>query len=329
MKQGNNGLLIHIKNLSKFYGAIRAVDDITMDVERGGVLGLLGPNGAGKTTLMRIISGYLRPSAGEITVSGKDVTEDPESVKKNIGYLPEFSPMYQEMMTYDYLWYVAGLHGVARSARDERIRNMARICGLSQVMHQSFRELSHGYKQRVGLAHAMIGDPDLLILDEPTSGLDPNQIVKIRSIIKELGRRSTVILSTHLLNEAESTCDRIVIINKGKIVADASPAELRASLSDLHVVNLSLRHARYEDVRSLLSAIAGVRDVKNLHSELSGNASSDMVEVAVSCSGDMGDAIYRAVKGHDWIVAKFSSERSSLENIFRDLTSNGESGEND
>ena len=327
MTQSNDGSLIHIENLTKLYGAIRAVDDISLDVERGGVLGLLGPNGAGKTTLMRIISGYLRPTEGEVSVGGEDVAEDPESVKKNIGYLPEFSPMYQEMMTYDYLWYVAGLHGVARKERDERIRTMSGICGLGHVMHQSFRELSHGYKQRVGLAHAVIGDPDLLILDEPTSGLDPNQIVKIRSIIKELGRRKTVILSTHLLNEAESTCDRIVIINRGKIVADASPAALRSSVSDLHVVSLSLRQAKYEDLQTLLTAITGVREVKNLYPEQSENEPLDLVEVAVSCSGDLGDAIYRAVKEHDWIVTKFSSERSSLESVFRDLTTASEPGD--
>ena len=322
-KQYTDGSMVQISNLTKDYGSIRALDSVSFEIRSGEVLGLLGPNGAGKTTLMRVITGYLRPTRGTVTVGGNDVREDPDLTRERIGYLPEFSPLYHDMMTYDYLKFVAGIRGVPRRKREERIRELSKLCGLDGVMHQMFRELSHGFKQRVGLAHAMIGDPDVLILDEPTSGLDPNQIVKIRSIIKDVGRTKTVVLSTHLLNEAETTCGRIVIINEGKLVADGTPQELRSSISGAQVVKLSLRNARFSDVKALLSGIGGVREVLDLSPDramAAGAPPGAVLELSVTCDSDISDAIYRAVKAQDWMISGFASERSSLENVFRGLT---------
>ena len=218
---------IVISNLTKKYGVQRAVDDISFTVKTGEVLGFLGPNGAGKTTTMKAITSFLVPDAGEITVGSHSVSKSPEEVKKVIGYLPEHNPLYQEMTVIDYLKFVAELQGIDKSRIRERIQEMVEVCGLEGEKHKTINELSKGYRQRVGLAQALIHDPDVLILDEPTTGLDPNQIVEIRELIKNIGREKTVILSSHILAEVEATCDRIMIINKGKIVADGSYEELR------------------------------------------------------------------------------------------------------
>src|SRR6516162_2216540 len=218
--------MISIEGLSKSYGATQALRGVSFEVPRGQVVGFLGPNGAGKTTTMRILAGYASPTSGSAKVGGIDVVLDPIASRRMIGYLPENNPLYEEMMVLDFLHFVARVRGVAAGEERERIKNAVERCGLKSVISRDIGQLSKGFRQRVGLAQAILHDPDLLILDEPTSGLDPNQIAEIRHLIKELGREKTVILSTHILSEVQSTCGRVLIINEGKLVADDSPERL-------------------------------------------------------------------------------------------------------
>ena len=218
--------MVRIEGLTKRYGTVRALRGVSLAVDRGEVVGLLGPNGAGKTTTMRILTGYLPATSGRVLVDGVDAAVDPLAVKRMVGYLPEFAPLYAEMLVHDYLHYAGAVHGLRKRERRRRIGDLVSTCGLADVIHRPFRELSRGYKQRAGLAHALIADPDLLVLDEPTAGLDPNQIAEIRSIIRAAGERKAVIFSTHILSEAESTCDRIVIIDRGAVAADGAAAEV-------------------------------------------------------------------------------------------------------
>ena len=206
--------MIEIIDLEKNYGSTKAVKGINLTINSGEVLGILGPNGAGKSTTLRILTGYLKPTTGTIIVKGLDVRDNELEVKKIIGYLPESAPLYSDMLVYDYLDYIANLRGIDKVDILPRLKELAALCGIKDVMHKSINSLSKGYKQRVGLAQAMIADPEILVLDEPTTGLDPNQIVEIRHIIKEIGKKKTVIFSTHILSEAEATCDRIVIIKQ-------------------------------------------------------------------------------------------------------------------
>ena len=308
--------MISISNLTKYYGETCAVDDLSLEVKRGEILGLLGPNGAGKTTTMRILTGYLRPTAGTVRVRDRDVSEEPLEAKKLMGYLPEAAPLYPEMLVYDYLAYVADVRGIRGEAKEARMREIARLCGLREVMHRSISELSKGYLQRVGLGHAMMGDPEILVLDEPTSGLDPNQIVEIRSIIREIGTRKTVVFSTHILSEAEATCDRIVIINRGRIVADGTTDTLRSSGAD-SVLRCVVANADPAEVRRVLGSIAGVRSVEAA-AAAGQDASSTRAEVHASL--DVRQAVYRAVRATQWDLLELVQEKQSLESIFRTLT---------
>jgi len=224
--------MIKIKNLTKYYGDLCAVDHVSFDVKKGEILALLGPNGAGKTTIYRIITGYLRPTSGSVEVMNYDIHNHMIEIKSKIGYLPESAPIYKDMLVYDYLDFVANIRGIQKEKKIGHIKELSNLCELNEVMHMNIDELSKGYRQRVGIAHALMGNPEILILDEPTAGLDPNQIVETREIIKRIGKKKTIIYSTHILSEAESTCDRIVIINEGKIVADDSLDGLRESLKE-------------------------------------------------------------------------------------------------
>lgn len=219
--------MITIQNLTKYYGDLCAVDHVSFDIRKGEILGLLGPNGAGKTTIYRILTGYLRPTSGDIQVKDYSINEHQIEIKKLIGYLPEAAPIYHEMLVYDYLDFVADVRGVEANLKRSHIKDLADLCSLDDVMHMTISELSKGYRQRVGIAHALMGNPEILVLDEPTSGLDPNQIVETREIIRRIGKEKTIIFSTHILSEAEATCDRLVIINKGRIVADDNLEGLR------------------------------------------------------------------------------------------------------
>src|SRR3954469_19259850 len=218
--------MIDIQGLTKRFGTTEALKGLSFEVAKGQVVGFLGPNGAGKTTTMRILAGYSTPTQGTARVGGLDVTQDTLAARKLIGYLPESNPLYEEMMVVDFLRFTAEVREVPAETRSARIRRAVERCGLGQVLGKDIGQLSKGYRQRVGLAQAILHEPELLILDEPTSGLDPNQIVEIRNLIKELGREKTVILSTHILSEVQSTCTRVLIINGGKLVADDAPERL-------------------------------------------------------------------------------------------------------
>jgi len=218
--------MIKFENLTKYYGDVCAVDNVSFEVKKGEILGFLGPNGAGKTTTYRILTGYLQATSGTIKVKDYNIHDHQLEIKKLIGYLPESAPVYHDMLVYDYLNYVADIRGVPADEKLSHIKGLADLCSLNEVMHKTVDELSKGYRQRVGIAHALMGDPEILVLDEPTVGLDPNQIADTREIIKRIGKEKTIIFSTHILSEAEATCDRLVIINNGKLAADYTSDEL-------------------------------------------------------------------------------------------------------
>jgi ABC-2 type transport system ATP-binding protein len=308
--------MIHVENLTKYYNQLCAVDQINFDIQKGEILGLLGPNGAGKTTTLRMLTGYLQPSSGSIYIKGLSIDKHVLEIKKLLGYLPESAPLYHDMLVFDYLKYVAAIREIDSEQKLPRIRQLADLCGINEVMSQPIGELSKGYKQRVGLAHAMMNDPEVLIFDEPTSGLDPNQIVEIRKIIKEIGKEKTIILSTHILSEAEATCDRIVIINQGQIVADGSTENLKQSVSSKNIMHLCLQNADFEIVEANLSALDGVENVTKIR-EI-----DSKLDVSVTCqsAGDLRPDVYRKIKETDWILLDFHQETQTLENIFRELT---------
>ncbi|MFW6124413.1 MAG: ABC transporter ATP-binding protein [Acidobacteriota bacterium] len=233
--------MIKIRNLTKYYGDLCAVDHVSFDIKKGEILALLGPNGAGKTTIYRMLTGYLKPSSGDIKVMDYNIYNHIMEIKNKIGYLPEAAPIYKDMLVYDYLDFIADIRGIEKNQKIKHIKELGGLCGLNEVMHMNIDELSKGYRQRVGVAHALMGDPDILVLDEPTAGLDPNQIVETREIIKRIGKRKTIIYSTHILSEAEATCDRIVIINKGKIVADDTLESMRKSLKEDSFENIFMK----------------------------------------------------------------------------------------
>lgn len=276
----------------------------------------MGPNGAGKTTTMRMLTGFLQPTSGSIQVKNYSIDENPLEVKKILGYLPESAPLYHDMLVFDYLNYVASIRNIEKDRKMKRIRQLADLCGINEVMHQPIDVLSKGYKQRVGLAHAMMNDPEILVLDEPTSGLDPNQIVEIRQIVKEIGKEKTIILSTHILSEAEATCDRIVIINRGKIVADGSTESLKESAGDKKYIHLALQHANFKDVDTALSNIDGITAITRVAE------SNNQLEIRLGCRStvDPRAAIYESIKKTDWVLLDFHQKTETLETIFRELT---------
>ena len=308
--------MIYVENLTKYYDGLCAVDQITFDMHKGEILGLLGPNGAGKTTTLRMITGFLRPTSGSIRVKDYNIEQHSLEIRKLLGYLPEAAPLYHDMLVYDYLHYVARIREFAKEQIHSRIRELGELCGLNEVMHKPIGQLSRGYKQRVGLAHAMMSDPEILVLDEPTSGLDPNQIVEIREIIKQIGKEKTIILSTHILSEAEATCDRIVIINRGKIVADDSTETLKRMARGKSLINISLQNATFQVVESELSEIEGIDSITPV-GDIEG-----ATQVIVTCQSslDLRGEIYRKIKETDWVLLDFHQETKTLEKIFRELT---------
>ncbi|MFC1811735.1 ABC transporter ATP-binding protein [Thermodesulfobacteriota bacterium] len=308
--------MIHVENLTKYYKDLCAVDQISFGIHKGEILGLLGPNGAGKTTTLRMLTGFLRPSAGSIRVKDYTIDENALEIKKLLGYLPESAPLYHHMIVYDYLDYIANIREIDTKSKFKRIHYLADLCGLNEVMHQPIGELSKGYKQRVGLAHAMMNDPEILILDEPTSGLDPNQIIEIREIIKHIGKEKTVILSTHILSEAEATCDRVVIINKGKVIADGSMENLKQSVGGKTRINISLRDSDSETVKKVLGTVEGLEEI-SLKADIENILH---VKITSSSAVDLRGEIYRRIKETEWILLEFVQEPQTLENVFRELT---------
>ena len=310
--------MIEVQHLTKYYKDFCAVDNISMTIHKGEILGLLGPNGAGKTTTLRMLTGYFRPNSGTITIKGLQMPKDAIQIKSLIGYLPESAPLYHNMLVYDYLEYVAKIKGIGdKEMRYDRFLQLSDLCGLSSIMDKPIADLSKGLKQRVGLAHAMMTDPEILILDEPTSGLDPNQIAEIRNIIKTIGKEKTIIFSTHILSEAEATCDRIAIINKGRVVADDTTAHLKQSVTQNALIKLSLKGALKDEAASLLKQIDSTLDVKHVPPVEEGLIS---FEITSSGDRDYRPDIYLKIKETDWIIVQLIKESQALEKIFRELT---------
>lgn len=313
--------MIDVQNLTKYYNDFCAVDGISLTIQPGEILGLLGPNGAGKTTTLRMLTGYYAPSAGTICVKDLKMPEDTLKIKSLIGYLPESAPLYHNMLVYDYLDYVARLKGLTDMAeKAARFGELAKLCGLSAIMHKPIGTLSKGLKQRVGLAHAMMTDPEILILDEPTSGLDPNQIAEIRDIIRGIGKEKTIIFSTHILSEAEATCDRIAIINKGKKVADDSTANLKQSARQTSFVRLTLKGADQAAAMERLSAVDNATQVTPVPDQDSDSLS---FEIRTSGNTDIRSDLYLNIKETDWIITELARESQALEQIFQELTQEG------
>lgn len=304
---------ITVSNLSKVYDTQRAVDDITFEVKTGEVVGFLGPNGAGKSTTMKIITCYLTPTSGTVELDGYNIAEQSEDVRRRIGYLPENNPLYLDMAIIDYLRYVAELHKMPKDQINGRIREMIEICGLGRERHKNIGELSKGYRQRVGLAQALIHNPQVLILDEPTTGLDPNQIVEIRELIKQIGREKTVMLSSHILKEVETTCDRVIIINRGKLVADDTTENLKARARGANTVLVQFKTT--ENAGDALLKLAAASAVKPGPVE-----GTWMVESKPGAP--LAEEIFKLAVQKSWVLVQLTPQQTSLEDIFRELTVN-------
>ncbi len=307
---------IIVDGITKTYGRQNAVEKLSFQVKTGEVLGFLGPNGAGKTTTMKAITGYLETNEGDIEVGGVSVNKNPEEVKKFIGYLPEHNPLYHDMPVIDYLGFIAGLHGVEKANIENRVTEMIQVCGLKSEKHKKIRELSKGYKQRVGLAQALIHDPEVLILDEPTTGLDPNQIVEIRELIRKIGREKTVILSSHILAEVEATCDRILIINNGKIVANGTDSELRRQAQGNEILKVEIGNAERNEAFTALKSLPTVDLVDFAENE------GAVFEIHSVKGQQSAKAIFDLCVKKGWYLNRLTPVETKLEDIFREVTQN-------
>ncbi|MES1158108.1 MAG: ATP-binding cassette domain-containing protein [Haliangium ochraceum] len=310
-------LMIRVENLTKNYGTFRAVDKVTFNVHKGEVLGFLGPNGAGKSTTMKMLTCFLAPTSGSATVAGYDVFDQSLEVRRRLGYLPEDTPLYRDMTVLEYLEFAAEMRQMDPSKRAGRIKEVGGRCGLSDVAGKLVGELSKGFRQRLGLAQAILHNPDILVLDEPTSGLDPNQIVEIRQLIKELGKEKTVILSTHILPEVQATCTRILIISGGKLVADDTPEALRArEKGSRYRVVVQANGAAHETIRDKLAGLGGVARCEKIATEAGAHAFA----LDGGTSGDLRSQIFRAAVDNHWPLLELVRESVSLEDVFRTLT---------
>lgn len=308
--------MIEISHLTKQYGDKRAVDDISFVVNEGEIVGFLGPNGAGKTTTMNVITGYLSATSGSAKVAGIDILEDPNGAKKHIGYLPEHPPLYLEMKVSEYLDFVYDLKRAKTPSRKKHLSELAGLVGIDQVYGRVIRNLSKGYRQRVGLAQALIGNPDVLILDEPTVGLDPRQIVEIRNVIKGLGKSRTIILSTHILPEVEAICERVLVINKGKIIADDAPQNLAGKVSGEHKLAARIAGTK-NNILQVLRGVSGIRAVTPVADREKGAVD---VLIEADPSIDVRKPLFTALSGAGLPILMLRPEDMSLEDIFISLT---------
>ena len=303
--------MIEVSNVSRLFGEFRAVDDISFSIKTGEIVGLLGPNGAGKTTTMRMIAGFLDSSSGFVKIDGIDVKENPVKTKSKIGYMPESAPMYSDMIVADYLEYIANVEGQDPA---EKLPHLVEICGLKEVMHKNIGELSRGNKQRVGLAHALMNDPEILILDEPTSGLDPNQVSEVRELIKKIGETRTVIISTHILSEVEMLCNRVIIISGGKKVADSSTEELRTHYGNTSEV-IVLTGGTEDIVKAKFASIQGSAGVKV--SAVDGKIQS---AITVEGNAEIRPEIAKVCVDAGVPLYEMQLKKNSLEDVFKILT---------
>jgi len=304
--------MISVESVTKRYGALTAVDGVSFEVQRGEVVGFLGPNGAGKTTTMRMLAGTLQPDSGAVRLDGRPISEDLTAARQRIGYMPESNALYTEMLVSEYLDFAAELRGLRGADRRSALRDAIEQTGIGDVYYRPISQLSKGYRQRVGLAAAILHRPEVLILDEPTEGLDPNQRIEIRRLIRELGKDRTVILSTHVLGEVEATCSRLLIISRGRVAADGGVAELldRGRAGARYVVE-----AEGDDVAATLAALPGV--TQHSSTRVDGRA---RVELTASGDTDLRPLIFRSAMERGWTLWELHRERQSLEELFRELT---------
>jgi ABC-2 type transport system ATP-binding protein len=312
--------MIEADSLVLRYGTFEAVKGVSFRIERGQVVGLLGPNGAGKTSIMRMLTCYHFPTAGTALVDSHDVVREPHRVRQSVGYLPEHAPLYEEMKVREYLSFIADARGLAGKRRAERVAAVVDGCGLAEMFGREIGRLSKGYRQRVGLAQAILHDPAVLVLDEPTSGLDPNQIVEIRALIRSLGKEKTVILSTHILQEVEALCQKVLIMNSGRLVAQGSPEEIARGLKEGVTLTVVLKGPVEQSLARTMDTLAGVRAVAAVRRAPDGRVE---VDLDVTAGSDPSEAVY------DWAVSRgqkilgLKTETTRLEDIFAQLTRKG------
>lgn len=306
--------MIKVEHLTKVYAGIVAIKEISFEVARGEIVGFLGPNGAGKSTTMRILASYLPPTSGRAMVAGFDVFKDSLKARQRLGYLAENVPLYHDMRVDEYLRYRGTLKGLSGRKLTRRVGATKELCGLREVGRKKIAGLSKGFRQRVGLAEAMIHEPDLLILDEPTIGLDPNQIRQVRELIKSLGERHTILLSTHILSEVEATCNRVLIINRGKLEASDSPYNLVNKLRTAGLVNLEVKTGS-EDPTEYLLKIPGVKEV-----QLETNGVWRKGWIRIEANSDLREEIFGLAVERKWVIRELSKERATLEDVFVELT---------
>ena len=308
--------MIEVKNLTKRYGDHLAVDHLNFTVESGKIYGFLGPNGAGKSTTMNIMTGYLGATEGQVLIDGHDILKEPEEAKKNIGYLPEIPPLYMEMTVREYLEFAAELKGIKKDKRESQIEEVIRLAKLRDVENRLIQNLSKGYRQRVGLAQALIGNPKVLILDEPTVGLDPKQIIEIRTLIRKLGKNHTVILSSHILSEVQAVCDKIIVINEGKVVANDTEEHLSQKLSGEHKLTAKIQGDKDKIVR----AMQGIKGVEKVICDASHKDGVNDIRIEAKEGVDIRRDVFETVVKNGWYMLELKTSELSLEDIFLKLT---------
>ena len=314
--------MIEVKNLVKKYGNHTAVDHLNFTIEEGHVYGFLGPNGAGKSTTMNIMTGYLGATEGEVLINGHDILKEPEEAKKQIGYLPELPPLYMEMTVREYLEFVAELKGIAKNKREESINEVEKMVKIWEVENRLIRNLSKGYRQRVGLAQAVLGFPEIIILDEPSVGLDPKQIIEIRELIRQLAKEHTVILSSHILAEVREVCDYILIISKGKLVASDTPENLERNLGDSDLIEIETK-ASPDEVRRILETVDGIRSISTKHLE----NGITWAQVQEKKNTDIREKVFQAFAQKHQPLLKLNPLQVSLEDVFMELTQSDRAAE--
>lgn len=311
--------MIKVSQLCKAFGTKKAVNNVSFSVERGEVLGFLGPNGAGKSTTMRMITGFIPPTSGSITVGGHDIEEAPIAAKRLLGYLPENAPCYNDMTVLQFLSFAAELRGLTGEAKSKAIDRVVELCFLGNVLHQSVDTLSKGYRHRTCFAQSIIHDPEVLILDEPTDGLDPNQKHEVRQLIRRMGEKKAIIFSTHILEEVEAACTRAIIIDRGQIVANGTPSELKARSEMAGAVTLCVLGAPAEAVKTRLAAVNGARKA-TIVSEDQGAIVARVYPQTSAVNGSLAVAVAEAARQESWRIAELHTEEGRLDEVFRSIT---------
>jgi len=307
--------LIRIENLTKNYGDVKAVQSISFSLNDGEIVGFLGANGAGKSTTLKMMTGYLSPTSGNVYVNDQNIIDDCIDIQKQIGYLPELNPLYFEMKVHEYLKFHAEIRGIQDVDFNESLKRVVNECGLQGVVHRTVGNCSKGYKQRIGLAAALIHDPKILILDEPVTGLDPNQIVEIRSLIKKLGKEKLVLMSSHILQEIQATVDRIIIIDKGRIVADGTSEELISDSKGITKLRLEILDGNENDIKNMEATIPSLK-VKGINKQ----KESIMINIEYQNSSDPRKDLFQYAIDNNWIITEMSLHKRNLEDLFRNLT---------